>query len=173
MRKPQWAVHAEVLIKMFHPKLAKSEMWHCVSHGKMFQSRERGPWEGSSRGCWGQCVCGPCCLRGAADRSHAGGCFSRNDISHGNCFQVIYCWDAFGSWWNCLAGFWALYFENRSPFSLRYKWQVGFEAEPSKVCFVHQLMECVRLPPLTNGNKTDKSSYMVFDNIFEGLLEAC
>lgn len=57
MRKPQWAVHAEVLIKMFHPKLAKSEMWHCVSHGKMFQSRERGPWEGSSRGYWGQCVC--------------------------------------------------------------------------------------------------------------------
>lgn len=47
--RTQWAVHAAVPIKMFHPKLAKSEMWHCVSYDKLFQSRERGPWEGSPR----------------------------------------------------------------------------------------------------------------------------
>lgn len=99
----------------------------------------------------------------------SGGSCSRNDISHTHCFQVIYCWDAFGSLVELLGGLWALYFENKSPFSPRYEWQVGIEAEPSKVCFVHQLSECVRLPPLTNGNKTDKSPYMVFDNIFEGL----
>lgn len=42
----EWAVHVAVRIEIFHPKRAKSEVWHCVSYGKFFWSR---PWEGPAR----------------------------------------------------------------------------------------------------------------------------
>lgn len=77
---------------MFHPKLAKSEMWHCVSFGKLFQSRERDPGRDPQEevlwSVWAR-LCGPLCVLGAADMSHAGGSSSRNDISHKVAFRLF------------------------------------------------------------------------------------
>lgn len=42
-------------------------------------------------------LCGPRCLCGATDQTHAGGSCCTNDISHRSCFRVIYCWVASGS----------------------------------------------------------------------------
>lgn len=178
--RTQWAVHAALPIKMFHPKLAKSEMWHCVFYGKLFQSRERGPWEGSPRKDIGVSVgwavwswlpvwCHWPDTARHMQEAVAAGMTSLTEVA----FRLFTVELPLDPWWNCLAGLWALYFENKSPFSPRYKWQVGIEAEPSKLCFIHQLSECVRLLPLANGNKTDESPYMVFDNIFESLMEPC
>lgn len=123
--------------------------------------------EASTRRCWAQCglgcvVLAACVvpLMGAVQEAVAPEVRSPARVG----FHVSpSCSDDFESLVEPLRGLWALSLENKSPFSPRYKWQTGVEAEPSKACFVDRLSECVSLLPLTNGNKTDKSLYTMFD----------
>lgn len=158
----------QYLLKCFTPNLP-SVRCGTVCLGVRFIRAERGDPGGDAGVGVGWAVWSFLLLTGAKQEAVAPEMTSLSQVA----FRLFTVEMHLDPWWNCLAGLWALYFENKSLFFPRYEWQVGIEAEPSKVCFVHQLSECVRLPPLTNGNKTDKSPYVVFDNNFESLMEAC
>lgn len=170
MRKPQRAVHAAVPVKKcFTPNLPSLRCGTVCLMVNSFRAERGDP----GRRCWDQCGLGCLVLTACYWQEPCRRLLLQKLHLTQVAFRLFTVEMPLVPWWNCLAGLWALYLENKSPFSPRFKWQVGIEAEPSKVCFVHQLSECVRLPPLTNGNKTDKSPYVVFDNIFERLMEAC